>query len=253
VNASTIIAGDAFSVLSSTLSTSFYTDFVDDQKFVLKVTGVGSPSAPKLAFRTGTADALLITQSSNVSIANTLTVTNTSGTNASFTNMTVANDLYVNNLFSSTKNYGVLSRNSNQGLGANTVAYPIYNSTGLFNTALYANNNNTEMRVLKAGYYRINVEVSFDNLTYADRITMRQRILINGSFNVLNGYGICYIRHDDFGNFGSISQSTIVLLSVNNLIRIEWAANLSAAQGFNSNMNNYITVLSQQLMVEFLG
>jgi len=74
VNASTIIAGDAFSVLSSTLSTSFYTDFVDDQKFVLKVTGVGSPSAPKLAFRTGTADALLITQSSNVSIANTLTV-----------------------------------------------------------------------------------------------------------------------------------------------------------------------------------
>jgi len=69
VNASTIIAGDAFSVLSSTLSTSFYTDFVDDQKFVLKVTGVGSPSAPKLAFRTGTADALLITQSSNVSIA----------------------------------------------------------------------------------------------------------------------------------------------------------------------------------------
>jgi hypothetical protein len=91
VNASTIIAGDAFSVLSSTLSTSFYTDFVDDQKFVLKVTGVGSPSAPKLAFRTGTADALLITQSSNVSIANHLTVTNTSGTNASFTNLTADN------------------------------------------------------------------------------------------------------------------------------------------------------------------
>jgi len=91
VNASTIIAEDAFSVLSSTLSTSFYTDFVDDQKFVLKVTGVGSPSAPKLAFRTGTADALLITQSSNVSIGNHLTVTNTSGTNASFTNLTADN------------------------------------------------------------------------------------------------------------------------------------------------------------------
>jgi hypothetical protein len=58
---------------------------------VLKVTGVGSPSAPKLAFRTGTTDALLITQSSNVSIANHLTVTNTSGTNASFTNLTASN------------------------------------------------------------------------------------------------------------------------------------------------------------------
>jgi hypothetical protein len=91
VNASTIIAGDAFTVLSSTLYTSFYTDFVDDQKFVLKVTGVGSPSAPKLAFRTAATDALLITQSSNVSIGNHLTVTNTSGTNASFTNLTADN------------------------------------------------------------------------------------------------------------------------------------------------------------------
>jgi hypothetical protein len=97
VNASTIIAEDAFSVLSSTLSTSFYTDFVDDQKFLLKVTGVsGSFSTapaptPKLAFRTGTTDALLINQSSNVSIGNHLTVTNTSGTNASFTNLTANN------------------------------------------------------------------------------------------------------------------------------------------------------------------
>jgi hypothetical protein len=253
VNASTIIAGDAFSVLSSTLSTSFYTDFVDEQKFVLKVTGVGSPSAPKLAFRTGTADALLITQSSNVSIGNHLTVTNTSGTNASFTNMTVTNDLYVNNLFNSTKNYGFLSRNGNQALGADTVAYPLYDSTGLFNTALYTNVDNTQMRVLKAGYYRINAEAAFDNVALSDRLTMRQRILINGSFSIVNGYGLCYIRTNNFGNFGSVSQSTIVLLSVNDLIRQEYSINVGNSQGFNSNFNNYITAVSQQLMVEFLG
>jgi len=69
INASNIVAESSFSVLSDTLSTSFYTDFVDDQKFVLKVTGVsGSFStapapSPKLAFRTGSTDALLITES----------------------------------------------------------------------------------------------------------------------------------------------------------------------------------------------
>jgi len=182
-----------------------------------------------------------------------LAATNTSGTNASYTNMTVTNDLYVNNLFSSTKNYGYLSRNSNQGLGANTVAYPLYNSTGLFNTSLYTNVNNTEMRVLKAGYYRITGEAAFDNVTYTDRVTMRQRVLINGSFSIDNGYGLCYIRHKDYGNFGSVSQTTIALLSVNDLIRQEWTANLASSQGFNSNMNNYITAVSQQLIVEFLG
>jgi len=300
INASNIVAESSFSVLSDTLSTSFYTDFVDDQKFVLKVTGVGgsfstapAPS-PKLAFRTTANDALLITQAGNVSIGAQLTATNisanvlhspvivsnlitsidgeidilnadisvttpflaatnTSGTNASFTNMTVANDLYVNNLFNSTKNYGFLSRNSNQGLGTTTLAYPLYNSTGLFNTNLYTNVNNTEMRVLKAGYYRINAEAAFDNVLLGDRLTMRQRILINGSFSVENGYGLCYIRHNNFGNFGSVSLSTIVLLSVNDLIRQEYTVNIGNAQGFNSNFNNYITAVSQQLMVEFLG
>ena len=109
------------------------------------------------------------------------------------------------------------------------------------------------MRVLKAGYYRVNSEVSFDNLTYTDRITMRQRILINGSFQQVNGYGFCYIRHSLYGNYGSISMSTILLLSVNDVIRQEWAANFAANQGFNTNMASRIAVLSQQLMVEFLG
>ncbi len=84
INASNIVAESSFSVLSDTLSTSFYTDFVDDQKFVLKVTGVsGSFStapapSPKLAFRTGSTDALLITESGNVSIGAKLTATNIS-------------------------------------------------------------------------------------------------------------------------------------------------------------------------------
>jgi hypothetical protein len=167
--------------------------------------------------------------------------------------MTVANDLYVNNLFSSTKNYGFLSRDGNQGLGADTVAYPLYDSTGLFNTNLYTNVDNTQMRVLKAGYYRINAEAAFDNVALSDRLTMRQRILINGSFSIVNGYGLCYIRQNNFGNYGSVSQSTIVLLSVNDLIRQEYTINVGNQQGFNSNFNNYIMAVSQQLMVEFLG
>ena len=177
----------------------------------------------------------------------------TIGTNASYTNMTVTNDLNVNNLFSSTKNYGFLYGNGTQNLGNNTVAYPVYDSTGLFNSALFTNNNNTEMRVLKAGYYRVNSEVSFDNLTYTDRITMRQRILKNGSFAVIQGYGFCYISHSLYANYGSISMSTILLLSVNDLIRQEWSANFAANQGFNTNMASRITATSQQLMLEFLG
>jgi cytoskeletal protein CcmA (bactofilin family) len=184
--------------------------------------------------------------------ASTIHSTNISGVNGSFTNMTV-NDLYVNNLFNSTKNYGFLSRDGTQGLGADTVAYPLYDFTGLFNTALYTNVDNTQMRVLKAGYYRINAEAAFDNVTLSDRLTMRQRILINGSFSIVNGYGLCYIRTNNFGNFGSVSLSTIVLLSVNDLIRQEYSVNVGNSQGFNSNFNNYITAVSQQLMVEFLG
>ena len=198
-----------------------------------------------------------LTAGDNITISgNTISSTggtNTIETNASYTNMTVTNDLNVNNLFSSTKNYGFLYRNGTQNLGNNTVAYPIYNATGLFNTALFTNNNNTEMRVLKAGYYRVNSEVSFENLTYTDRVTMRQRILKNGSFAVIQGYGFCYIRHSLYGNYGSISMSTILLLSVNDVIRQEWAANFAANQGFNTNMASRITATSQQLMLEFLG
>jgi hypothetical protein len=115
VNASTIIAEDAFSVLSSTLSTSFYTDFVDDQKFVLKVTGVsGSFStapSPKLAFRTGTTDALLITQAGNVSIGAQLTATNLSSTNVSCTNLSASLGNFLN-LFSSEAEFPLLFCNT---------------------------------------------------------------------------------------------------------------------------------------------
>ena len=261
VNASTIIAGDAFSVLSSTLSTSFYTDFVDDQKFVLKVTGVGSPSAPKLAFRTGTADALLITQSSNVSIANTLTVgeLNTSVINGQSL-LNVSSGMLVKGTLETTdvvKQEG-FSRKESMFIGLNLI--DIAGSSGttsilhrfgtrIFNTSMYSATINS-VTLKKIGNYMVTYTINWDCVSINNRVVLKSYFLGGGTEQ---GTSYTYIRDDNFGDFGSTS-STFFLEATTADVEYSVVSVCKIGSGaFGATFDGLLYISGSTVVVEYIG
>jgi len=261
VNASTIIAGDAFSVLSSTLSTSFYTDFVDDQKFVLKVTGVGSPSAPKLAFRTGTADALLITQSSNVSIANTLTVgeLNTSVINGQSL-LNVSSGMLVKGTLETTdvvKQEGFSRKESMYiGLQLGNVApnsgsvFVLHRfGTRIFNTSMYSDSINS-VTLKKIGNYMVTYTINWDCVSINDRVVLKSYFSGGGTEQ---GYSYAYLRDDNFGDFGSTS-STFFLEATTADVEYSVVSVCKIGSGaFGATFDGLLYISGSTVVVEYIG
>jgi hypothetical protein len=247
--------------LSSTLSTSFYTDFVDDQKFVLKVTGVGSPSAPKLAFRTGTADALLITQSSNVSIANTLTVgeLNTSVINGQSL-LNVSSGMLVKGTLETTdvvKQEG-FSRKESMFIGLNLI--DIAGSSGttsilhrfgtrIFNTSMYSATINS-VTLKKIGNYMVTYNINWDCVSINDRVVVKTYLIGGGSEQ---GYSYTYLRDDNFGDFGSTS-STFFLEATTADVEYSVVSVCKIGSGaFGASFDGLLYISGSTVVVEYIG
>ena len=82
---------------------------------------------------------------------------------------------------------------------------------------------------------------------------MRARVLKIGVANFSYGYGFCYLRHKDYGSWGTATTIGVISCGSNDLIRVEWTCDFDSGSNFNDNMLNRIWVEAQGLTIQYLG
>ncbi len=140
-------------------------------------------------------------------------LTNISNTNLSSVNITATQIISTSVLH---KNDFARFRANNRSFNNTYTFYDIqYVNTGLNNSLLTAGGtNNDTFTVTKAGFYFILTDTAVVQNSYNNRVCWRIRHLVNGVYNALYGETFTYTRHDDYGEFGGLSLSSVIELAV---------------------------------------
>jgi len=89
------------------------------------------------------------------------------------------------------------------------------------NTELYSFDGNA-ITILKSGYYKVSFNCNFHNIGYLDRANIKTTVLINGNGDItLGGQATCYIRHSDYADRGTTSNSLFYNLDAGDIIQLE--------------------------------
>ena len=150
-------------------------------------------------------------------------------------------------------NFSLRYHNQNMTL-VGTTDYARINTTQINNGSLYYfGGSNEGIGVHNAGYYRVVVSCSIEQTSGGSRSVIQTRIVVNNSFSNVNGAAYCYLRHADYGSFGSVNIETILLLSANDLVKIEYKLDKDSGSSFTDNFNSQYRATSQRMLMEYLG
>jgi hypothetical protein len=127
-----------------------------------------------------------------------------------------------------------------------------YQNNILNNSLLTAGGTSQDtFTITKAGYYYITSNTPVVQNNYNNRVCWRIRHLVNGAFDYKYGETFTYTRHDDYGEFGGMTLTSLILLAVGDTfnVRIE----LKKANGNIGNEMSGTIALGGTITFQYLG
>tara|TARA_R110001599_G_scaffold131471_1_gene307458 strand:- start:1175 stop:3178 length:2004 start_codon:yes stop_codon:yes gene_type:complete len=127
-----------------------------------------------------------------------------------------------------------------------------YQNNILNNSLLTAGGTSQDtFTITKAGYYYITSNTPVVQNNYNNRVCWRIRHLVNGAFDYKYGETFTYTRHDDYGEFGGMTLTSLILLAVGDTfnVRIE----LKKANGNIGNEMSGTIALGGTITFQYIG
>jgi trimeric autotransporter adhesin len=170
--------------------------------------------------------------------------------------ITSATDLTINTLTTSSyienkSNYAHYRSTSNIAMTGSV--HLVGFASNVLTSSLITKTSNSRYTINRAGYYRVSSSLFPQNISIADRVVARGLFLKNGVENTSwSSDSYCYIRFDEYGEYGTCALDGVISLAVDDYIEVEMTCKIGS-EAFDGELTGLRIRTRSNLTFQYLG